>query len=71
MQTEYSGIFYEYGDFIRRKNAMMERIGQAMEDVTQRLVYDSEGMTASERKELEGIQDRLEAIYESLEAVIS
>ncbi|MBQ7154919.1 MAG: hypothetical protein IJR85_05130 [Synergistaceae bacterium] len=71
MQTGYSAIFYEYGDFIRRKNAMMERIGQAMEDITQRLVYDSEGMTASEREELEGIQDRLEAIYESLEAVIS
>ena len=49
---------------------MMERIGNALEDVTERLVYDAKEMTDSKRQELEQVQERLEAIYEGLEAIV-
>ncbi|MBQ7153947.1 MAG: hypothetical protein IJR85_00100 [Synergistaceae bacterium] len=49
---------------------MMERIGNALEGVTERLVYDAKEMTDSKRQELEQVQERLEAIYEGLEAVV-
>lgn len=70
MYPEYDSIFCEYNDFVRRKRVIMDRIGNALEGVTERLVYDAEGMTDSKRQELEGVQERLEAIYEGLEAVV-
>lgn len=70
MLPEYDGLFCEYNDFLRRKNVMMERIGNVLEGVIERLVYDAEGMTDSKRQELEQVQEWLEAIYEGLEAVV-
>ena len=70
MLPEYDGLFCEYNDFFRHKNVMMERIDNALEDVTERLVYDAKEMTDHKRQELEQVQERLEAIYEGLEAVV-
>lgn len=70
MLAEYDGLFCEYNDFVRRKNVMMEMIGDALEGVTERLVHNSEEMTDSKHQELEQVQERLEATYEDLESVV-
>ena len=71
MQSEYDDIFMEYRSFLRVKNAMMERIGNALEGVVECLVYEASELTDTRREKLEQIQDRLEAIYEGLEGVLA
>ena len=70
MNSRFEALRYEYEDFIRRKNAMMDRISNVLDGVNEYLIYEPESMTDDERQELEKMQERLEEIYESLEEVV-
>ena len=70
MNSRFEALRYEYEDFIRRKNAMMDRISNVLDGVNEYLIYEPESMTDDERQELEKMQERLEEIYESLEDVV-
>ena len=70
MNSRFEALRYEYEDFIRRKNAMMDRISNVLDGVNEDLIYEPESMTDDERQELEKMQERLEEIYESLEDVV-
>ena len=70
MNSRFEALRYEYEDFIRRKNAMMNRISNVLDGVNEDLIYEPESMTDDERQELEKMQERLEEIYESLEDVV-
>ena len=70
MNSRFEALRYEYEDFIRRKNAMMNRISNVLDGVNEDLIYEPESMTDDERQELEKMQERLEEIYESLEEVV-
>ena len=39
--SEYDSIFCEYNDFVRCKLVIMDRIGNVLKGVTERLVYDA------------------------------
>ena len=70
MNSRFEALRYEYEDFIKRKNAMMNRISNVLDGVNEDLIYEPESMTDDERQELEKMQERLEEIYESLEDVV-
>ncbi len=70
MNSRFEALRYEYEEFIRRKNAMMNRISNVLDGVNEDLIYEPESMTDDERQELEKMQERLEEIYESLEDVV-
>ena len=70
MNSRFEALRYEYEDFIKRKNAMMDRISNVLDGVNEDLIYEPESMTDDERQELEKMQERLEEIYESLEDVV-
>ncbi len=68
MSTRFEALRYDYEGFIRCKNAIMERVSNALESVNEDL---TEGISDGERQELEEMQGRLEEIYEGLEGIIS
>ena len=70
MNSRFEALRYEYEDFIRRKNAMMDRISNVLDGVNEDLIYEPESMTDDERQELEKMQARLEEIYDSLAEII-
>ncbi len=70
MNSRFEALRYEYENFIRSKNAMMDRISQVLDGVNEDLIYEAESMTDEDRQELERMQERLEEIYESLEEII-
>ncbi|MBQ4401182.1 MAG: hypothetical protein II877_04280 [Synergistaceae bacterium] len=69
ISTDYTSTLNEYRDFLRLHSAMMRNISNTLEGVNKELVF-SEELTDSERKELEAMQDKLEEIYDGLDAVI-
>ena len=68
MSTRFEALRYDYAAFIRSKNAIMERVSNALESVNEDLIED---LSDAERQELEEMQCKLEGIYEGLEEVIS
>ena len=68
MSTRFEALRYDYAAFIRSKNAIMERVSNALESVNEDLIED---LSDAERQELEEMQSKLEGIYEGLEEVIS
>ena len=68
MSTRFEALRYDYEDFIRHKDAIMERISNVLDGVNEDL---TEGISDGERQELEEMQGRLEEIYEGLEGIIS
>lgn len=69
ISTDYTSTLNEYRDFLRLHSAMMRNISNTLEGVNKELVFSKE-LTDSERKELEAMQDKLEEIYDGLDAVI-
>ncbi|MBQ3758368.1 MAG: hypothetical protein II876_02805 [Synergistaceae bacterium] len=69
ISTDYTSTLNEYRDFLRLHSAMMRNISNTLEGVNKELVF-SEELTDSERKELEAMQDKLEEIYDGLDAVV-
>ncbi|MBQ3456405.1 MAG: hypothetical protein IJG36_08210 [Synergistaceae bacterium] len=69
ISTDCTSTLNEYRDFLRLHSAMMRNISNTLEGVNKELVF-SEELTDSERKELEAMQDKLEEIYDGLDAVI-
>ena len=69
ISTDYTSTLNEYRDFLRLHSAMMQNIGNVLEGVNEELAF-SENLTDSEREKLEAVQDKLEEIYEGLDAVV-
>ncbi|MBQ3455421.1 MAG: hypothetical protein IJG36_03200 [Synergistaceae bacterium] len=69
ISTDYTSTLNEYRDFLRLHSAMMRNISNTLEGVNKELVF-SEELTDSERKGLEAMQDKLEEIYDGLDAVV-
>ena len=70
MNSRFEALRYEYENFIRSKNAMMDRISNVLDGVNEDLIDGTESMTDEERQELEKMQARLEEIYDSLAEII-
>ena len=70
MNSRFEALRYEYENFIRSKNAMMDRISNVLDGVNEDLIDGAESMTDDERQELEKMQARLEEIYDSLAEII-
>ena len=68
MSTRFEALRYDYAAFIRSKNAIMERVSNALESVNEDLIED---LSDAERQELEEMQCKLEGIYEGLEEIVS
>ena len=69
ISTDYTSTLNEYRDFLRLHSAMMQNLSNTLEGVNEELAF-SEDLTDSERKELEAMQDKLEAICGGLDAVV-
>ena len=70
MKKYCEDVLWEYHcRFVRTKDDMMSKIGNALEAITEELVSASEEMSDGERSELEKLQDKLEAVYEGLEGL--
>lgn len=70
MNARFEALRYEYENFIRSKNTMMDRISNVLDGVNEDLIDGAESMTDEERQELEKMQARLEEIYDSLAEII-
>ena len=64
-------LFYEYDAFYKHSRAIRDDISNTLEGINETLVFHAKEFTDEERGQLQELSDKLEAIYDGLDAVIA
>lgn len=68
---DFEPLYYEYEAFYRHKRDIMDRIGNTLESISEELVFNAKGLSDNDAEQLRKLSDKLEAIYEGLEGVVT